>query len=138
MQRKKTLEDELYVIGWISLVLGGIGLFLYFKVLLPSLPVFPCMFLKLLGIYCPGCGGTRAVIAFLKGDFLMSLWYHPLVMYSVVLFGAFMISQTLERIGVPRVRGMKFYPWQLYGAVVIIVVNLIVKNILLLMFQITL
>lgn len=28
----------------------------------------PCPFYRLTGLPCPGCGGTRAVVAFFKGD----------------------------------------------------------------------
>lgn len=58
----------------------------------------PCMFHAITGFYCPGCGGTRAIFALVRGKFLTSLYYHPLVAYMVVLGIAFMFSQTLERI----------------------------------------
>lgn len=35
--------------------------------------IFPCPFKTVLNIYCPGCGGTRCVLAFMKGDFLLAL-----------------------------------------------------------------
>lgn len=43
----------------------------------------PCVFQSLTGLYCPGCGGTRAVRSLLKGDLLMSFKYHPLVLYTI-------------------------------------------------------
>lgn len=33
----------------------------------------PCVFHKLLGLYCPGCGNTRALAALLHGDIAGSL-----------------------------------------------------------------
>ena len=36
-----------------------------------------CVFFELSGIYCPGCGGTRAVFAFFSGQFFRSLCYFP-------------------------------------------------------------
>ncbi|MEY8354136.1 DUF2752 domain-containing protein [Lachnospiraceae bacterium 54-53] len=47
---------------------------------------FPCMFHSLTGFYCPGCGGTRAVRSLLRGDLRMSFQYHPLVLYTVLVF----------------------------------------------------
>lgn len=48
----------------------------------------PCLFRSLTGLYCPGCGGTRALRFLLKGDVLRSLWYHPLVGYMAVVVAA--------------------------------------------------
>ncbi|MBQ6855594.1 MAG: DUF2752 domain-containing protein, partial [Lachnospiraceae bacterium] len=36
----------------------------------------PCMFRMLTGLYCPGCGGTRAVKALLTGHPIQSFLYH--------------------------------------------------------------
>lgn len=111
---------------------------LYIKVLLPILPSMPCVFLQMLGLYCPGCGGTRAVQALLEGNFLLSLWYHPLVMYTVIVFGGFMLTNTLQKLHVPHVKGWKFHEWHLYVALILTIVNWILKNMLLLGFNITL
>ena len=45
-----------------------------------------CLFHTVTGLYCPGCGGTRAVRTLLKGDYRMSVQYHPLVLYTVFVF----------------------------------------------------
>ncbi|WP_313580862.1 DUF2752 domain-containing protein [Lacrimispora sp.] len=45
----------------------------------------PCLFHSLTGLYCPGCGGTRAVRSLLRGDLRMSFQYHPLVLYAVLI-----------------------------------------------------
>lgn len=46
---------------------------------------FPCLFHWLTGLYCPGCGGTRAALHLLHGDIAGSLRYHPLVLYLAVV-----------------------------------------------------
>lgn len=40
-----------------------------------------CVFQKALGLYCPGCGGTRAFRALFRGDILRALYYHPAAVY---------------------------------------------------------
>jgi len=90
----------------------------------------PCIFLLITGLYCPGCGGTRAVEALFQGKLLLSVWYHPLVLYTAVLYVAFMGSHTLE-LFIPGFKGLKFHNWYVYAALVIVIVNCIVKNILL-------
>lgn len=135
-QGKRSLEDELYRTGCVFLIIGCIGMLLYFKLILPNFDVFPCVLYRMLGIYCPGCGGTRAVSALFHGQLLQSLWYHPLVLYTVVIFGGFMVTQTCERLHVPRMKGWKFHSWYLYGAVAVILLNFFLKNLLLLGFHI--
>lgn len=138
LQRKRSLEDELYRVGCFFWIFGSIGVIFYFKWILPNFKMPPCMLYEMLGIYCPGCGGTRAVFALLQGELLKSLWYHPLVMYTVVIFGGFMLTQSLERLHIPRIRGWSFHPWHLYGAAVVLILNFAVKNVLHLCFRITL
>lgn len=129
--RQRTLEDGLYYIGLIFLVLAGVGIFLL-KVLLPEVkvPQPACFFWKYLGIYCPGCGGTRSLIAFLQGRFVESLWYHPLIVYGAVLYFGFMVSHTLAGLHLFGLKGMKFRAGYLYGALALVVINFILKNVL--------
>ena len=49
-----------------------------------------CLFKSLTGIYCPGCGSTRACYYLVHGEFARSLRYHPLILpiipVMIVLF----------------------------------------------------
>lgn len=136
-KKETELETELFHIGIIFLVVGfGTGI-LYFFLIRDLLPYFPCPFSTFLGIYCPGCGGTRAVKALLQGRPLLSLWYHPLVPYTAVVGGGFMLTQGLARMGVRRVKGWKFHNWYLYGAILLIGCNFLIKNMLRLIWGIT-
>ena len=58
------------------------------------------------GIYCPGCGGTRAAYALLCGKPLLSLYYHPIVLYTVVVGAAFLVTQTIGRLSRGRFRAV--------------------------------
>ena len=49
--------------------------------------LFPaCLFRRLTGLYCPGCGNTRSVLALLHGDIFTSLRYNitPVVLGIVL------------------------------------------------------
>lgn len=131
-------EDELYILGLCFMIFGGIAFLVYYYVLVPILPSNACVFWDIFHIYCPGCGGTRAVRALLQGDFLSSVWYHPVVLYTIVVFGGFMLTHTLEKFHIPHIKGWKFHGWYLYMALGIIIVNWVLKNVLLLAFDITL
>lgn len=99
---------------------------------------FPCLFHLFTGLYCPGCGGTRAVGALLKGKFGLSLRCHPLVLYTAAVAAAELASLTLSRI-------FKKPRWYLgherlfanIGAG-IVAVNWIYKNVMLVFFDIDL
>ena len=58
---------------------------------------FPCLFHLMTGLYCPGCGGTRAVRALLRGDLAMSFQYHPLVLYMAAVILAEAVSFGIAR-----------------------------------------
>ncbi len=51
----------------------------------------PCPFRKATGLYCPGCGSTRALWRLLHGDLLGSLRYHPLVAPFLPIIGLLVV-----------------------------------------------
>lgn len=136
MKKQQTTEDQLYFMGWCFIIAGGIGASIYLKWFVPKFAM-PCVFYHYFGIYCPGCGGTRAFLELLHGRLLSSLWYHPLVVYTAVVFGGFMLTQTIERIHIKFIKGWKYHAWHLYAAVGILIVNWIVKNVLLYFYNIS-
>lgn len=81
----------------------------------------PCLFKLITGFYCPGCGGSRAVLALIHGHLISSFIYHPLVEYSLVAFLYNLIRMFVNK---------KYHPkalW-LWMALVIVIVNWIVKD----------
>lgn len=123
-------ETVLYWVGLVALPFIVIGAYVVVNWIIPNMPPAECVFWKCFDVYCPGCGGTRSVIALVNGKVLLSAWYHPLVLYSVIIYGLYMITHTLEKIHVPFVKGMRFRSWYLYIALIIIAVNFIFKNVL--------
>ena len=133
--KEHSLETTLYQASWFGTVIL-IPVSLFYRYFWMTKIHLPCVLNTFFGVYCPGCGGTRAVEALLQGHLLLSLWYHPLVLYTAVIWGGFMSTQTLERLHVPRVKGWRFHDWYLYGAMVLLLGNCVLKNILRLCFQI--
>lgn len=89
----------------------------------------PCVFHMVTGLYCPGCGGTRAVKYLLHGQVLMSLRYHPIVLYGVLVAAAELVSWLAAR----RTRRQEFFLGHIeqfsYVGVAIAAVNWLVKNV---------
>lgn len=86
------------------------------------------MFHMLTGLYCPGCGGTRAVRSLLKGDLWMSFRYHPLVLYTVFAILLEVILRMASKVwGHPKNSIKRERALILIGAGIVIV-NWIFKN----------
>lgn len=90
-----------------------------------------CFWYRLTGYYCPGCGGTRAVKALFHLHFLQSFLFHPLVLYICVVGSIFWIKNTWAFISHGKYKGLKLRPLYLYVALIIILLQWCVKNILL-------
>lgn len=90
----------------------------------------PCLINKVTGYYCPGCGGTRAVLSLFHGNVFESLKYNPVVAYGAFLFLWYMVSNTIEKISKGRfILGMNYndaYIWIGFG---IMMINFLLKNI---------
>ncbi len=88
----------------------------------------PCLFLEITGLYCPGCGGTRALKALLRGEILTSILYHPLILYCVMVAFIFAISYIIYW----KTKNPKFRLYlddqYVYVGIGIIVINFVVKN----------
>lgn len=130
-------------IGWCFLITAGL---VYgalcrkgiqpeaFLRLLPS-----CAFRSLTGAYCPGCGGTRAVLELFRGHIVASLRYHPVVGYTAALYGWYLLSNTVEWLSRGKIPvGSSYHRWYGYAAVILVAGNWILRNILLFVFHITL
>ncbi len=65
------------------------GLFPLYEKLVMPLPQNKCMSVKFLGLYCIGCGGTRAFQSLTDFDILGSIKYNPIVVVGALLFIAY-------------------------------------------------
>ena len=97
-----------------------------------------CVFHLLTGLYCPGCGGTRAVRYLLKGQLENSVQYHPLILYMAVIMLAGVVSAGLTRVtGKPKWR-LGHEKLLIAIAVGIVLVNWCWKNYMLVVYGIDL
>jgi len=84
---------------------------------------FPaCMFHKYTGLHCPGCGGTRAVLALLDRDPARALANNPLFVLSLPLILLWFIGKVR---GNPLIR---YRPWMLVTAIILLTAFWILRN----------
>ena len=89
-----------------------------------------CPFKRVFFLYCPGCGGTRAVEALLRGDLLTSVRSNPVVVWGLVLC----IWQYIRMVRsyIRRDRACFRIPsWSWISVIVIILTFFVVRNLLL-------
>ena len=137
MKKRAMTDREAYPAAWI--LVGTLALaYLIWRYALGSPTVSRCWIWEHWGVYCPGCGGTRAVIALAHGRLMESLYYHPAVPVMAVLGGAYLFSQTLWRLRGRRGWVLRYDPrWPVLLAGLFLV-NCAVRNLLWLGFGIPL
>ncbi|MCR5356860.1 MAG: DUF2752 domain-containing protein [Lachnospiraceae bacterium] len=87
-----------YEIGkWLlaAVIAAAVFVLIFGDSLLTHVP--ECVFETATGLYCPGCGGTRAVIALFEGHPVKSFLYHPAVPYAFIVYCVFMIRMFLVK-----------------------------------------
>lgn len=88
----------------------------------------PCMFLKLTGIACPGCGLTRGFHAAMHGDFLTALDYNALLPLYAVFLGYFFVSLTLIALRGRGLTARLLNPFFVSGFFVVAIVFAVLRN----------
>jgi len=90
-----------------------------------------CVVFKNLGIYCPGCGATRAVYSLYNGDILKSIYYNPIIIYILIILFLYLITEGICKI---TKKGNKFIindvSVYVYFGLVILLINWLIKLIM--------
>lgn len=131
MKKDPSQDSNFYILGWccLGLAIGIVVLNDVFHIKLADL-VPPCLFHHITGLYCLGCGGTRALFALARGNIVKSLFYHPIVVYTALVGGWFMISQTIDRLSCGKTKiAMHFRLIYVWIGVGLAVINCLYKNV---------
>lgn len=130
LERERALRSlRMTMIALTIAAAAGIGVcYLYFW-LAPRFPILApgCTMSRVTHLYCPGCGGTRAVAALLRGDIMTSLRANPVVLWLAGVGGylyvrgwAAVICRAPERMRVPS--------WTWIGLIVLALGVFVVRN----------
>ena len=68
----------------LHLIIGAAAFFSAF--ILKSISLYECVFHSVTGLYCPGCGTTRAAREFFNVNILRSIFYNPLPVLITLFF----------------------------------------------------
>lgn len=134
---QESTEKLLFIVGififvWIGIIAVGSLAINHFT----DIPTRGCIINRLTGLYCPGCGGTRAVISIFEGNLAKSLYYNAFAAYTAILYILFMSSWGLSYMTKGKIKGLKFRPWMIYAGIVLLVFQWILKNVLLIFWKI--
>ena len=104
------------------LLVGGA---VYFSLAARAPALFACHFARRAHLYCPGCGGSRALFALLRFDLLGSLIANPAVLFG----GATVLYYEIALLRYARGGRVSATPAIAYAALILI--TFFVRNILL-------
>lgn len=106
-------------------------LFIAFSIISNRFGLTKCMFLNTFHLYCPGCGGTRALFALLRFDIVASIQYNPTVLAGIIVYLYYNIRALVE---IKR-KNEKYFSREKYYLIIIVVaimiINFFLKNIIL-------
>jgi hypothetical protein len=88
----------------------------------PHIPgsTFICPIAALTGLYCPGCGGTRAVYDLAHGDIGGALSMNPLVTLAIPLVAVLWTRWLLRGVGMPLREWRLSFRWPIALPVVVV------------------
>ena len=118
----------------IGILLSGYFIWKYF---LGEPTISGCWIYSNLHVYCPGCGGTRALEALLQGKILRSFACHPAVPAAFIWVVIYLLSQVISRIRKGRGWALRYDDRWVVLFFGILVINCTIRNVLLLGFSIT-
>lgn len=124
----KTKDDYIFVSLLITSIIIIFFVLLYKYIFNNSFSISSCFFYEHLGIYCPGCGCTRAFLSLLNFDFALSLYYNPVVLYCAIIVILYFITQTIDRIFKHSKYLMPYSNWYGYVGIFIMIAHCVYKN----------
>ncbi len=79
-----------------GIVLIASILFVIISGILSRNNMWKCMTVEVYSLYCPGCGGTRALFSLLKLDLLSMLKYNPILPMAIFVYAYYNVRAFIE------------------------------------------
>lgn len=87
-----------------------------------------CILHDLVHVYCPLCGGTRAMVALCRGQLLTSLLCNPVTAYLAVGFIVFDVIAAVRIIRHSPLPLVRIPKWYVIGAIALAALVFIIRN----------
>lgn len=127
----ETLKKDFIIVNGI---VGVVVLFAFAGMILQRMdiiPNMPCIVHDIFRIYCPGCGGTRAIFALLKGNVVESIYSNPAIVLGTTLVLYYEVGVLLTLI---KRNGKRYYSTSIVPIVIFVIIVMVfavVRNYLL-------
>lgn len=130
-KREISYIEKISICFFYFLILMGLFMFsvfllnrYFFHIRIPE-----CYLHRMMGYYCFGCGGTRAVRTLLQGNMIKSIFYHVAVPYMAAGYVVYIVSHLARIISKNRIKWIHFCPLYFYILIGIIIIQCLAKNI---------
>ena len=110
------------------MVFGLLGFGYYIWLLLTDLKI-PCIFYKVTGYLCPGCGITRMIMSALRFDFESAIKYNPSLFFILPFLGIAYFVEAYRYIKSGKNDKTVFSIVIIYSSCIVLLVYSIVRNI---------
>ncbi|MCI5622398.1 MULTISPECIES: DUF2752 domain-containing protein [Anaerostipes] len=90
--------------------------------------LMPCFFKEVTHLYCPACGGTRAVIALMHLDVKRALFCNPTVVYGAVIVLWCIIWIAARQLFQIKIKILKPGLWMLITGIIIFLGFALIRN----------
>lgn len=108
-----------------------VAAFIVYAYLVGGKDGYVCDFYTLTGLYCPGCGGSRSLISLFKLDIISSVKYNIAVPFGIFVYVYYNVRGIIAAVK----KDWEYFHKEKYmlcvAAVIILILNCIVKNLLL-------
>lgn len=121
--KKKRIINVIFISLICLAVITGIY-FLYIKKII----VIPCIFHELTGLYCPGCGMTRALASLANLEIYQAIRYNALIIFLVPAFLLYIVFKIKSYINNEKNK-FNILNYLLWSALIITILYGILRNI---------
>jgi len=113
---------------YLMITLGAVIFFYFYN---PVTKAYPsCPFYYYTGLYCPGCGSSRAVYQIVHGNFLYALNLNPLLIIAIFFIFYLLIGKLNIKVKRKAIFRRKVFTKKIYIAIIVVIgLYWIIRNI---------